>query len=78
MSADDCYQLGVQLHKNENYHYAIMWLNEALSQMKNGSYSEMLEENINGYLAMAHVETGIMSIVQLKLFIGISKFYLNI
>lgn len=59
MSADDCYQLGVQLHKNENYHYAIMWLNEALSKLKNGSLvSETLEENINGYLAMAHVESG--------------------
>lgn len=59
MTADDCYQLGVQLHKNENYQYAIMWLHEALHRINDSEViDENLEESINGYLALSYVESG--------------------
>lgn len=59
MTADDCYQLGVQMHKNENYQYAIMWLQEALHRIHSSEViEEHLEENVNGYLAMSYIESG--------------------
>lgn len=33
MSANDCYQLGVQLFKTGDYEHASQWLIEALSQI---------------------------------------------
>lgn len=56
MSSEDCFEIGRQMYNNRDYHHTIMWMEEAISRLKNDSRlprSDLLE-----YLAFSTFKEG--------------------
>lgn len=58
MSAEDCYELGLQAFLNQNYKYSTQWLKESLDRLTGDADSRWLRFDILGYLALSYYEEG--------------------
>lgn len=59
MTAEDCFNLAVELYHNKNYNESLLWLEEASDLLDQEDISSQLNTNIKIYKAMNHLEDGI-------------------
>lgn len=58
MSAEDCYELGVQAFLDQNFKYSTQWFKESLNRLTDDDDSRWLRFDILGYLSLSYYKEG--------------------